>query len=150
MKSLRTTIFGLAAAATACTNYSSRPQTVNPPILLGIVREGSGHVMTVSAQNVEIGFINYRVYVGATEDASRGAAVGAGVDCNPVILPNQAVEYTVEIKPDQTTVTAGVTNRLCLAQMSAATGQYITMRAILFRDFSSVDSSISSNAVVAP
>lgn len=150
VKIARTIILGFIAAVASCTNYSSRPQTVNPPILLGIVKEGSGHVITIAAQNVEVGFLGYRVYTGATEAASRDAAVSAGIDCPPVIVPNQAVEYTVEVKPNQATVTSGVTNRLCLAQTSVAAGQYVTMRALLFRDFTSLDSSISSNALVAP
>ncbi|MBI3394961.1 MAG: hypothetical protein HY042_03925 [Spirochaetia bacterium] len=148
----RIAAIGLAVWA-SCTNYSTQQQTVNPPILTGISVEAPGHIITLAAQNIEPGFTGYRVFTGTSDSAARSAVVTSGTDCFLATLPNQPIQYVAEIKPNQVTVTPSTSTtstRLCAAPLQLVSGQYVAMRALIFRDFTSVDTSISSNTVIVP
>ncbi|MCB1323960.1 MAG: hypothetical protein H7A21_01505 [Spirochaetales bacterium] len=140
----------VALCSLACTNYSSSPQIVNPPIILGIQAEGTGHIITVAAQNTELGFVSYRLFQGIDESAARTQTTG-GTDCGPFnILPNDAVQYIIEVKPGQTAVTAGTTdNRLCAMATGLTSGRYVALRSLVF-NITSIGTSDPSNAVLVP
>lgn len=133
-----------------CTNYSSEPQIVNSPVLLGIQTEDTGHLITVAAQNLEIGFLGYRLYEGSDETAVRAIPVENGTDCGPFELqPDAPVEYILEAKPNQTAVTPGQSNRVCAFNASLTTGRSIAIRSLIFSVIS-VNTSDISNAIVVP
>ncbi|MCB1173136.1 MAG: hypothetical protein KDK39_06210 [Leptospiraceae bacterium] len=134
----------------ACTNYSSDPQIVSTPILLGVQTEGTGHILTVAAQNVEIGFLGYRLYQASSESALRALAVDNGTTCGPInTQPNASVEYIMEAKPGQTAVTAGTTNRVCAFNASLTSGNYVGVRSLIF-SLTAVGTSEISNALLIP
>lgn len=145
------TLLGLSLALLpACTNYTAETQTINAPIILGIQVEGTGHILTVAAQNAEIGFFGYRIYQGVSEAAVRSINPNNGTDCGALaILPNQAQNYVIEAKPGQTAPTAGTTNRICALPVALTRGGYVALRALGF-SISSVNTSLISNAVVVP
>lgn len=154
IKNLRKTpvllLFLLGALSMGCSNYSSEPQIVNPPIILGISREGSGHILTVAAQNTELGFFGYRLFESTTEDDARTQAADNGTDCGTLnVLPNNAIEYIIEVKPDQTTVSPGSTDRLCVVTRSLTAGRYVALRSLIF-NVTTITTSSSSNAVLVP
>ncbi len=140
-----------ASALFACTNYTAETQNINPPIILSIVAEGTGHLITVSAQNAEIGFFGYRLYQGTDESAVRAINPNNGTDCGALaILPEQALNYVIEAKPGQTAPTAGATdNRICALPVTLTSGSFVALRALGF-SISSVNTSVISNAVVVP
>ncbi|MBL8020902.1 MAG: hypothetical protein JNM27_14625 [Leptospirales bacterium] len=136
----------------SCTNYSSQKQLVNPPILTAIAVEGTGHVITMTAQNVEIGFSGYRLYQGTSDSAVRGADPLAGIDCSRplAVATNAGVAYQVEVKAGQSAISPGFPNRVCVVPLQLTSGTYIAMRSLILRDFLSLDTSISSNSLLVP
>ncbi len=143
------------ASAISCTNYSSKPQTANPPIILSIAQEGTGHILTVSAQNAEIGFSGYELFQGISESAVRNAAKNSGVLCGSLAFnPNQAVNSIIEVKPGQTTASptvSGATNRLCAVPLLLTAGTFVALRSLITQNVAGgIGESISSNAVVVP
>ena len=57
----RRTILSMAlgailACSAACTNFSAESQVINPPILFSVAAEDTGHIISLSAQNTELGF----------------------------------------------------------------------------------------------
>ncbi|MCE9596505.1 MAG: hypothetical protein K8S54_00925 [Spirochaetia bacterium] len=135
-----------------CTNYSSQKQIVNPPILTSIAVEGTGHVITMTAQNVELGFSGYRLYQGASDSAVRNADPLAGLDCSrPLAVPtNSGIAYQVEVKAGQSAISPGFPNRVCLVSLQLTSGTFVAMRSLILRDFLSLDTSISSNSLLVP
>lgn len=135
-----------------CTNYSSREQVISPPVILSITREDSGHIITISAQNQEIGFSGYRLYTGVTEDLARSE------NSQPVnllqclnVITDSPVQYIIEVKPDRSSITpVEGENRICIITAGLTAGEWVAMRSLLFKDFSTFDTSISSNAAVIP
>lgn len=142
----------LLLACLSCYNYSSQAQSVNPPIVTAIAREGTGHIITMAAQNVEIGFGGYRLYQASNDTAVRGADPLAGVDCTRplAVLPNQAIPYIIEVKPGITSVSAGYTDRLCAVSLALTPGTFVAVRALILRDLFSFDTSLSSNSLLVP
>ncbi len=142
----------LVLAFGACTNYSADTQKVNPPILTAIAREGTGHIITMAAQNTEIGFVGYRLFQGTTDAGVRNANALSGIDCSRplAVLPNQGISYVIEVKPGQTAVSPGYTNRLCAISLTLTSGSLIAVRSLILRDLISVDTSISSNTLIVP
>lgn len=144
-------IFACITSFSRCTNYSSDTENINPPILLGIAIEGSGHLITVAAQNLEIGFLGYRLYEGLSEDAVRAANVDTGINCGPFNLtPDAALEYKIEVKPGQTAVTAGTTDyRLCAVNGSLTSGHYVMIRSLII-SLTTINTSDPSNVLYVP
>ncbi len=135
----------------ACTNYTAEEQLVNPPIILDITAEGTGHIITVAAQNSEIGFFTYRLFQGTSEaDVFTQNPLG-GTDCGPLaLLPDTATNYIIEVKPGQSTVTAGASGlRLCSIPATLSSGEVIAIRAVIF-NITSVQTSIPSNVFTVP
>ena len=142
------------------TNYSSDEQVVNPLIIVSypdeeniiahpIVSEGDGHLVTVAAQNQEIGFAGYRLYEEDTAAEAQNST--SGYDCGALaVLPISSTEYIIEVKPDQTTVTSGYSNRLCAIPYQLTSGRWIVMRSLITRSLVSLGTSIPSNAVQVP
>ena len=136
----------------ACTNYSAETQNVNPPILTSIAREGTGHIITMAAQNTEIGFAGYRLFQGTTDTGVRTANSLSGIDCSRplAVLPNQAISYVIEVKPGQTAVSAGYSNRVCAVPLALTPGTLVGVRSLILRDLLSLDTGLSSNTLVVP
>jgi hypothetical protein len=140
----------LVTATSACTNYSAETQTINPPIIFTIQAEGTGHILTVAAQNAEIGFFGYRLYEAPTEAAVRALNPLNGTDCGALaVLPNQALQYVIEAKPGQIVVTPGTTDRVCSFPVQLTPGSFVALRALGF-SITSVNTSVLSNAIVVP
>jgi hypothetical protein len=138
----------LGLATSACTNYSSEQQTLNTPILLGVTVEAPGHLIQISAQNVEIGFSGYRMFTGAT--AAEAQAATSGVDCGALSLtPNQSTFLFIEVKPNQNVVTPGASNRLCAVPAQLTSGQFVVIRALLFNALT-ISTGLPSNAAQVP
>lgn len=136
----------------SCYNYSSQAQTVNTPILTAIAREGTGHIITMAAQNVEIGFGGYRLYQASSDSAVRALDALSGVDCSRplAVLPNQAIPYVIEVKAGLATVSPGYTDRVCAVSLTLVPGTFVAVRALIFRDLFSFDTSLSSNSLLVP
>lgn len=149
---MRTAASLLLFACLSCYNYSSQAQNVNPPILTAIAREGTGHIITMAAQNVEIGFGGYRLYQASNDNAVRGADPLAGVDCTRplAVLPNQAIAYVIEVKPGIVNVSAGYTDRVCAVSLALTPGTFVAVRSLILRDIFSFDTSLSSNSLLVP
>ncbi len=141
----------ILACSAACTNFSAESQVINPPILFSVAAEDTGHIISLSAQNTELGFAGYRLFYGATEGEALTTTTNT-VDCGALsLLPNQAITYVIEVKPGQSAVTAGNTdNRLCAVPFGLSSGQYVAIRALVFQDLVSLGTSITSNALVVP
>ncbi|MCR9142411.1 MAG: hypothetical protein NXI24_09185 [bacterium] len=139
------------ACLPACTNYTAETQNINPPIIISVVAEGTGHLITVAAQNAEIGFFGYRLYQATDEAAVRAINPNNGTDCGALaILPDQAQNYVIEVKPGQTAPTAGTTDsRICALPAALTSGGVVALRALGF-SISSLNTSVISNAVVVP
>ena len=135
-----------------CTNYSSQATIVNPVIILRIEKEGTGHIVTVAAQNVEISFAGYAVFQASSEAGVRSqTAVTAANTCfRSGVLPNQAIEYIMEIKPGQTTVTAGTSNRICAAPVGLTPGNFLGIRSLQYQSLTNIVSGDISNTVFIP
>lgn len=143
--------FSFVYACVFCSNYSSTKQTVNPPVILGISAQEGGHVVQVSAYNVEVGFSGYRLFQGLSEDAVRNADPISGIDCTlPLaVLPNQAITYYIEVIPGKTAPEA-TGDRLCVVPLALTSGTFISFRSLIFADITSVETGISSNAFLVP
>lgn len=150
MQKLFCAVVLILSALPGCTNYTAETQNINPPIILSITAEGTGHLITVAAQNAEIGFFGYRLYQGVNEAAVRAINPNNGTDCGALaILPNQAQNYVIEAKPGQVAPTAGSIDRICAMPVTLTSGGVVAMRALGF-SISSVNTSEISNAVVVP
>lgn len=155
-------VLGFAFGNLVCTNYSADDPQVNPPIFLGLTSpqdttvaieaEGTGHILRVRALNQELGFSGYRLYAAATDAAVRALGSETGTDCGPLSLsPISSVEYILEAKPGQTAVTAGASgNRLCAFNTTLTSGQFVLLRALIFKSPTSVGVSHPSNSAQVP
>lgn len=141
----------LIQAFPGCTNYSSEEKRVNPPILLGIQADGTGYLLTVAVQNTEIGFEGYRLYQGLSETEVRNKNDSEGVDCSVPLqaVPARAIPYTIEVKPDQIGPTAG-SDSLCNVPLTLVPGTVIALRSLIFENYFSSATSMSSNALIVP
>ncbi len=141
----------LTACLAACTNYSVDSQIVNPPIITKIQTDGNGHLLTVAAQNIEIGFSGYRLFQGTSEDDARNEETAEKVDCGPLdTIPSQAVDYFIEVKPGKVLVDDDDTNYLCVFNYSLTKGRYIVLRSLIVEDLVNTGTSIASNASIVP
>ena len=134
-----------------CTNYSAETQNINPPIILTVTAEGTGHILTVAAQNAELGFFGYRLFQAPTEAGVRALNPTAGTDCGALAaVPNQAINYVLEAKPGQTAPSLSDTDvRICAFPVQLTSGSYIAVRALGF-SITTVNTSEISNAVIVP
>ena len=150
-------------AGSACTNYSGESQDINPPTILGaitinsssnlaIIAEGSGHLIRVSVQNQELGFVGYRLYVSTSEAAVQALPEAGGTDCGPLFTqPITPRDWYIEVKPDQDALSAGYSDRLCFIKLGLNSGEFIALRSLLLKDaFGGVTTSIPSNVVMVP
>lgn len=133
-----------------CTNYSAEQQTINPPIILGITPDNGGHLITVAAQNGELGFFGYRLYQSTSEAGVRELNPNSGTDCGALaIVPDRAQNYVIEVRAGQVAPTAGTTDRICALPVSLTSGGFIALRALGF-SVTSINTSEISNAIVVP
>ncbi len=133
-----------------CTNYSSEDKIVNPPILLSIEADGTGHLIHVAAQNTEIGFSGYRLYQGISEQDSRNKDGLDGVDCTFPLstVTTRGIEYIIEVKPGITAVSDST--YVCAVPLALTSGTWISLRSLIFEDFFTSQTSIASNALPVP
>jgi len=148
----RPLVIALVSCLMTCTNYSAQNQTINPPILASISPEGTGHIITLYAQNTEIGFAGYRLFQSSSDTLVRNADPLSGVDCSRplAVPPNQAITYVIEVKPGQTAVSPGYSNRLCVVSLLLTSGTFVALRSLSLSGLTSVDTSLSSNSLVVP
>ena len=147
-------VSGMILILSSCakvTNYSAIPIAVNLPLILKISKEGTGHVITIRAQNEEIGFSGYRLFTGATAEEARTEATGT--DCSwPLATDNnRAMGYLIEVKPGQTSVTPTTAdNRLCAVPLLLNSGEWVTLRSLIYKNITTTETSEPSNAVQVP
>ena len=147
-----------------CTNYSVSKSKTVPPILVSIAPISGvtgGYTIKMRVTNQEPFFAGYKVYVGATENASRNPAdLNSGLDCKsgPSIIPNQPIEYVLEVAADVTTLPANGL-RLCtyqIANPALTAGQYISVRTLLLsiqpsnQGGNKINPSLPSNTLIVP
>ena len=83
-----------------CTNYSVSKSKTVPPILVSIAPISGvtgGYTIKMRITNQEPFLAGYKVYVGATENASRNPAdLNSGFSCSsgPSIIPNQPIRFS--------------------------------------------------------
>ena len=158
------------ASAGCVTNYSSDEQVVNPVVLLALTSEGNastsiqpegtGHVITTAAQNTELSFSGYRLFVGGSESEVINAAADSGVvDCGALAFtPNVDQNVIIEVKGSSSVTPSSelastddtTTSRLCAMEYLLTSGQYVGIRSLLFKDLTTEDTGISSNVMVVP
>lgn len=145
-----------------CTNYSvSKAKTV-PPILVAIIPISgvtSGYQIKMRVTNQEPFFAGYKLYVGADENAARNPSdlVNSGNSCTgaPGIIPNQPIEYYLEVAPSVASLPA-TGNRLCTYQTTLNPGEYISVRTLLLSITPSnqggnrINPSLPSNTLIVP
>lgn len=124
-----------------CTNYSSKPLSLHPVILLspisgssattqikGIEKTSTGHILRITAQNIEFTFKGYRIFQAPTEEGVFNLSSNSGVNCeNFLQLPNTAVIYTVEASLNP----QGLAN-LCTFPVNLTSGYYVSIRIVYF------------------
>ncbi|ALO25684.1 hypothetical protein KHM19_15030 [Leptospira borgpetersenii] len=119
-----------------CPHYSTTRLISTPPTLVSIVPIASGYELRLRAGNPELLFSGYRLYVANRENDSRFPAdLNSGVDCVDGILnliPNQPLEYSIELSPNSGPLAAIGTgenpNRICKMNVTLSSGQYLTLR----------------------
>ncbi|MBK6608051.1 MAG: hypothetical protein IPG24_21855 [Leptospiraceae bacterium] len=147
-----------------CTNYSVSKSKTVPPILVSIAPISGvtgGYTIKMRITNQEPFLAGYKVYVGATENASRNPAdLNSGFSCSsgPSIIPNQPIEYVLEVAADVTTLPANGL-RLCtyqIANPALTAGQYISVRTLLLsiqpsnQGGNKINPSLPSNTLIVP
>ncbi len=140
----------LLIAGVGCTNYSTEEREVNPPILLAIEAITGGYKLTVIAQNIEIGFMGYRLYQGITEEDSRSRSDVDGIDCSSSarIYTNQSIQYYIEVVPGQTIPSSS--DYICSVPLQLTPGTWIHLRSLLMEGFGTLKTSIPGNALPVP
>ncbi len=143
-----------------CTQYTSKPLSVNPAIILspisgsssttnikGIEKTSTGHILRLSAQNYELIFKNYRIYQAPTEEQVLNLPPSSGTDCGPLLeLPNTSKIYIVEASTNPQGLAT-----LCTFPINLITGNYVSIRVVFFNGIGQEDgTSLSSNAVLVP
>lgn len=135
----------------ACTNYSVDSQIVNPPIITNIATHENGHLFTVAAQNIEIGFVGYRLFQGTSEDDARNEETAESFDCGPIdTVPTQAIDYFIEAQAGKITVDSDDTDFICVFNTTLTPGRYVVIRSLIVEDLVNTGTSIASNAVIVP
>lgn len=144
----------------SCTNYSTKPLSINPVIILspisgsspttqiqGIEKTTTGHLIRVAAQNVELTFKGYRIFQAPSEEQVQILNPNSGVNCGNLLeIPNVPIVYTMEASTNP----IGVAN-LCVFPVDLISGYYATIRVVYFNGIGSEDGvSSSSNAVLIP
>ena len=144
-----------------CTNYSVSKSKTVPPILVSIAPISGvtgGYTIKMRITNQEPFLAGYKIYVGATENASRNPAdLNLGLDCKRgiSIIPNQPIEYVLEVAADEKTLPAN-SLRLCTYEASLTTGQYISVRTLLLsiqpsnQGGNKINPSLPSNTLIVP
>lgn len=120
----------------ACTkNYSTNRIITTPPILIGITPIATGYELRLRAGNPEAFFGGYTLYTASTEFDSRNPSdfsVGKGCQLPLNLLPNQPVEYSIEIStnsgPLATPADGENQRRVCKIVATLNSGEYLTLR----------------------
>lgn len=145
----------------ACTNYSVSKSKTVPPILVSIAAISGvtgGYQIKMRVTNQEPFFAGYRLYLGANDNAARNPAdLNSGYGCasGPAIIPNQPIEYVLEVATDAATLPAN-SNRLCSYSAPLTTGQYISVRTLLLsiqpsnQGGNRINPSLPSNTLIVP
>lgn len=129
-------------------NYTTQELSVNPPVLLDVQAEGTGHVISFSAYNPDLIFLGYRLFVGTSEKDVRNQNSSAGIDCSPLYVSTTTPgTYELEVKPDSYTPTSG---RVCAVTLSLPSGSWVALRAVQYNDFLTTETGNSSNALPVP
>ncbi len=143
-----------------CNNYSTRPLSINPLIILspisgsssttqiqGIERTSTGHILRVAVQNVELTFKGYRIFQAPTEEQVQNLNPNRGINCGNLIqIPNVPTIYTME----SSTNPLGIAN-LCVFPVDLISGYYASIRVVYFNGIGVEDGvSSPSNAVFIP
>ncbi|EMY79112.1 putative lipoprotein [Leptospira weilii serovar Ranarum str. ICFT] len=119
-----------------CPHYSTTRLISTPPTLISVIPIASGYELRMRAGNPELLFSGYRLYVGNTENESRfPSGLDSGIECvNGIlnIIPNQPLEYSIELSPNDGPLAAIGTgenaNRICKMNVTLSSGQYLTLR----------------------
>ncbi len=145
----------------SCTNYSVSKSKTVPPILVSIGSISgvtSGYQIKMRVTNQEPFFAGYKLYVGPNENAARNPSdLNSGFSCTsgPAIIPNQPIEYVLEIASDASTLPANG-NRLCTYQTTLKSGEYIAVRTLLVsiqpsnQGGNRINPSLPSNTLIVP
>lgn len=147
------TLFLFLPFTAGCTNYTSETPDVAIPILTGIEKSGSGHIIRMSAMNTEVGFVGYRLYNGGTEIHAQSPDDSIGIDCTSLSnLPNRAVEYYIRVTMESKSYEADEdsTEYLCTIPLTLSSGSWIAMRSLIFKNLGTLDKSEPSNALPVP
>lgn len=151
--------------AFSCTNYTVNKSKSVPPVLvsIGSIVDSSGAVISNSysvkmrVTNQELFFAGYKLYIAGTESAARNPAdLTSGLNCTsgPFLIPNQPIEYTLEISDDVTKLPSS--SRICTYQTTLTSGQFISVRSLLLsiqpsnQGGNSINPSLPSNTLVVP
>jgi hypothetical protein len=145
----------------SCTNYSVSKSKIVPPILVSISSisgVAGGYQIKMRVTNQEPFFAGYRIYVGANDNAARNPSdLNSGYGCasGPSIIPNQPIEYVLEVATDAATLPS-TSNRLCSYSATLTTGQFISVRTLLVsiqpsnQGGNRINPSLPSNTLVVP
>ncbi len=143
-----------------CKQYTSKPLSVNPAIILsplsgsssttkiqGIEKTSTGHILRLAAQNYELTFKNYRIYQALTEDQVLNLPPSSGIDCGSLLeLPNTSKIYIVEASTNPLGLAT-----LCTFPINLTTGNYVSIRVVFFNGIGQEDgTSLPSNAILVP
>ncbi|MEM7179460.1 MAG: hypothetical protein AAF518_00995 [Spirochaetota bacterium] len=141
----------------SCSNFTSEQFNTVPPLLISITANSdiNGYSVTVRANNPETFFVGYRLYIGNSDSEARNPAdLNTGTDClgGLAIIPNQPIEYTLDIDPDAAGSRGGVA---CTFATTVSSGQYISVRGLLLsiqpsQTNNTVSISLPSNSLIIP
>ncbi len=144
-----------------CTNYSVSKSKTVPPILISITSisgVSGGYTIKMRVTNQEPFFAGYKLYFATDENSARNPAdLNSGLSCTsgPAIIPNQPIEYVLEVATDVATLPANG-NRLCTYQTTLTPGQYISVRTLLLsiqpsnQGGNRINPSLPSNTLIVP
>ena len=144
-----------------CTNYSVTKSKTVPPILVSITAISgvtAGYTIKMRVTNQEPFFAGYKLYFAANENGARNPSdLNSGLSCTsgPAIIPNQPIEYVLEVATDVSTLPAN-SNRLCTYQTTLTSGQYISVRTLLVsiqpsnQGGNRINPSLPSNTLIVP
>ncbi|MBK8394326.1 MAG: hypothetical protein IPL26_03650 [Leptospiraceae bacterium] len=148
-----------------CTNYSVSKTKIVPPILvsIGLIDDSNGTVITnayritMRVTNQELFFAGYKLYVGKDENSARNPSdLNSGQNCTvgPSLIPNQPIEYTLEIADDINKLPAS--SKICSYQATLNSGEYISVRSLLLsiqpsnQGGNQINPSLPSNTLIVP
>ncbi len=143
-----------------CSNYTSKPLAINPPLILstisgssnstqitGIEKTSTGHILRVAAQNTEYTFKTYRIFQASSENEVLSQTDSSGIDCSYLIqLPNTANIQIMEASLNPLGLAT-----LCVFPINLTTGSYVSLRAVYISNLDqTTKTSLPSNAVIVP